>query len=102
MNRKKQIDAMVKVVQSPLIGWGLGELTERGIANAFYNEGYRKASEVAREIIAIIEQRIGRNTELKAGIQSSIWQSHYEGCIQAYTDIKEIIEQKYTESEDTK
>ena len=61
------------------------------------NKGYRKASEVAREIVSIIKQRIATNKERKEGMQSTIWQAHYEGCIQAYTDIKEIIEQKYTE-----
>ena len=62
------------------------------------NAECRMASEVAREIIAIIEQRISTNTERKKGLQSTIWQAHYEGCLQAYTDIKEIIEQKYTEN----
>lgn len=59
--------------------------------------GYAKASEVAREIVAIIEQRKSVNAERYKGVQNEVWQAIYKARDHAYNDIKEIIEQKYTE-----
>ena len=43
MNKDKQIEEMAKVLDYPSIVWGMGEITEKGIAEALYNAGYRKA-----------------------------------------------------------
>lgn len=67
----------------------------RHIAEALYNAGYRKQSEVVGEIISLIELRMAKNKENRKGVQSEVWQSIYEGREDAYKDIKEIIEQKY-------
>ena len=79
-------------------------------ATELYDKGYRKASEVAREIIAIIDRRIALNAKRVQGLDL-----YGKGLVRArdagYKDIKEIIQQKYigedknvttnTESEDT-
>ena len=52
---------------------------------------------VAREIIDIIEQRIEANDKLRIGVLDLGSYGRYQGRYEAYRDIKEIIEQKYTE-----
>ena len=52
-------------------------------------------SEVAREIIGIIEQRIEQNNARACGIRNEVVLSVYRGRNDGYRDIKEIIEQKY-------
>ena len=64
------------------------------IASHLYNEGYRKQSEIADDIIAIIEQSMARNIERLNGCQSDIWKVGYLAKNEAYQDIKEIIEQR--------
>ena len=56
-------------------------------------------TEVAREIIGIIEQRIELNNNRACGVHNEMVLSVYRGRNDGYRDIKEIIEQKYTEGE---
>ena len=65
------------------------------VANLIIDYDYRKASEVAEEIIAIIEVRLANNTESRKGVTSLHGKGFYEGRAYAYRDIKEIVEQKY-------
>lgn len=59
--RDKQIEEMAKVIKSSLDGLGSGNFNFTGdeistmFAKALYNAGYRKASDVAREIFEEIE-----------------------------------------------
>lgn len=53
-------------------------------------------SELAREIIDIIEQRTEQNNAHACGFRNEIVLSVYNGRNDGYRDIKEIIEQKYT------
>ena len=61
MSRDKQIEEMAKVIKSSLDGLGSGNFTFSGdgistmFAEALYNAGYRKSSEVAREIFEEID-----------------------------------------------
>ena len=57
-------------------------------------------SEVAREIVGIIDQRMKVNLERLNKPQSNIWKIGYQATNEAYQDIKEIIEQKYTEEKE--
>ena len=54
-------------------------------------------SDVASEIIDIIELRMEQNTKRLQGVCGVLGQGIYIGREEAYRDIKEIIEQKYTE-----
>ncbi len=111
MSRDKQIEEMAKVIgdadqrcyemdcdDCPLNTMELGLCKDKFLATDIYNAGYRKASEVAMEIIAIIEQRIEQNAKRLKGLDL-----YGKGLVRAresgYRDIKEIIEQKYTEGE---
>lgn len=77
---------------------GICNMSEAQRADQIMREqGYRKASEVAREILDIIERRLETNTYHSQGQQTSFWIGLYKGKKLAYNDIKEIIEQKYTE-----
>ena len=78
-----------------IINGGFIGVNSEGIARELYDEGYRKQSEIANDIIAIIEQRMVRNIERLNGCQSDIWKVGYLAENEAYHDIKEIIEQKY-------
>ena len=63
MNKEKQIDAMAKVYEEARLEanetlGSMNEGAEMWYAKAFYNAGYRKASEVAEEIFAEIERKL--------------------------------------------
>lgn len=47
MDKQKQIAEIKMVLDDPNIVWGEGERTERTIAEAFYEAGYRKIPEGA-------------------------------------------------------
>lgn len=82
-------------------------------AEKLTDKGYRKVdsvtfiggiveqmrAEVAREIIAIIEQRRSMNAESRKGVSNELWKTIFTSRDYAYRDIKEIIEHKYTEGE---
>lgn len=70
----------------------LEDINERDVENLRLAK-----AEVARDISGIIEQRMARNIERMNGCQSDIWKVGYLAENKAYQDIKEIIEQKYTE-----
>lgn len=54
-------------------------------------------AEVACEIIGIIDKRMELKTEQCKGVHNEIALGVYQGQLDAYRDIKEIIKQKYTE-----
>ena len=54
-------------------------------------------ADVAKDIIGIIEQRIASNDKLRLGVLDIGNYGIYRGREEAYRDIKEIVEQKYTE-----
>ena len=56
MSKDKQILKMQKVLSNSNIVYGMGEYTDIAISEAFYNAGYREASEVAREIFEELEK----------------------------------------------
>ena len=100
MSRDKQIKEMAKDIcvecSSPHC------IPRKNCSSWIYAEkavdkGYRKSADVAREIISIIEQRMTLNDNRLKGISEIMWQAIYNARIEAYRDIKEIIEQKYTE-----
>lgn len=115
MNRDKQIEEMAKDLQEThdydgCEAWHCGGCEyEKYGKNKFCSsikqaekmtaKGYRKASELFEEIVAIIEQRKAANAERYKGVQNEVWQTIYKAREHAYNDIKEIIEQKYTEGE---
>ena len=45
MSKEKQIEEIIKVLNSPSIRWGHGDTTDNDIAEELYNAGYRKQSE---------------------------------------------------------
>jgi len=94
MNKEKQIEELTNVL---IFTARCG--TYREVAEHLHNAGYRKASEVVREIIDIIERRMSINEERYKGVSNEVWQTIYKAREHAYKDLKEIIEQKYTESE---
>lgn len=91
MSRDKQIEEMAKVIKSSLDGLGAGDFNFTGdeisamFAEILYNAGYRKASDVAREIFAELEKIIEVDNEGKASFD--IREFHHK------------IEKKYTEGE---
>ena len=60
MNREKQIEEMAKIIhpycKAPCPNGGCIGCFSYRLSEALYNAGYRKASEVAREIFEEIEQ----------------------------------------------
>ena len=58
IKKNKQIEEIKKVLASDTIVWGRGEVTDSSIAEALYTAGYRKASDVAREVFEKIEEGI--------------------------------------------
>lgn len=54
---------------------------------------------LAREIIGIIDKRMEQKTEQCIGVRNEIVLGVYRGQLDAYRDVKEIIEQKYTEEQ---
>ena len=63
------------------------EMAQKALKNA--------KAEVAREIVSIIEKRMELNEKRSNGIHA-LMKYMYKGREDAYKDIKEIIEQKYT------
>ena len=85
-----------------------GHLILRPFFSGFRCEDYRRdrptadvapKSELAREIIDIVERRIENAVKTRRGIKDEFWEGVYCGRVEAYRDIKEIIEQKYTEEQ---
>ena len=70
----------------------LEDINERDVENLRLAK-----AEVAREIVGIIDNRMELKTEQCKGIHNEIVLNVYRGQYDAYRDIKEIIEQKYTE-----
>lgn len=98
---EKQIEEMARIIGAAIefdeLDFVMEEKTEiiaEKAAKTFYNAGYRKQSEIADDIIAIIEQSMARNIERLNGCQSDIWKVGYLAKNEAYQDIKEIIEQR--------
>ena len=90
MNRDKQIEEMARAIEQARIkaadttnsmNYGFGGW----YAKELYNAGYRKASDVAREIFEEIEENILGSHYLKS----------YEWNAEAYEELKK----KYTEGE---
>ena len=52
---------------------------------------------LARDIIGIMDKRMEQKTEQCIGVRNEIVLGVYRGQLDAYRDVKEIIEQKYTE-----
>ena len=94
MNRDKQIEEMAKIIGSraKVEVWSPLK-TDEQLAEEIYNAGYRKASEVAREIIDDIINYINENEvedcESKIG--------YYVGSY-ALNDFLNLLKKKYTES----
>ena len=63
------------------------EIAQKALTNA--------KAEVARDIIGIIDKRMELRNEQCKGIHNEIVLSVYRGQLDAYRDVKEIIEQKY-------
>ena len=107
MNKEKQIEEMASVLMANEIYETLmleAECPLSGmdcaiIAALLVSKGYRKASEVAREIIAIIERLIISNEYKSKGVNSEVWRTNYSARKEAFIDIKNIIKKKYTEGE---
>lgn len=103
--KKQQVDELATDIYSML----RSDTMSRAMASMLYDKGWKKQSEntpaadvapraeVAREIIAIIEQRLSNNANKRRNTESEFWWGIYQGREEAYKDIKEIIEQKYTE-----
>lgn len=67
MSKDKQIEEMAKVIKSSLDGLGsenfnfTGDEISTMFAEALYNAGYRKASDVAREIFEEIDKIVDKH-----------------------------------------
>ena len=103
MNKDKQIEEMASIIgdckSTP------DEICDKHLkcadckASRCYNAGYRKASEVAREIFAEIENKLQANMSGEFRGDSVEWFDYFE--LHLAEDIAEL-KKKYTESEDTK
>ena len=96
MIREKQIDEMAKVMCNDCAtSLAPCDLNKTGImcdackeqANALYNAGYRKASDVARETIEAIKDEVRKK---------EVWVSDFDGCayggyVIRITDLDDII-----------
>ena len=92
MSRDKQIEEMAKLLDCPSIVWGMGEITERGIAEALYNAGYRKASDVASDIIGEITRYVNSHQAFLTPIPMSE--------VIGFGEFLGELEKKYTEGDE--
>ena len=87
-------DRLIETIRAVPIAGKTYEEYVAAVAEKLIDEGDRKASEVAREIIAIIDRRIALNAKRVQGLDL-----YGKGLVRArdagYKDIKEIIQQKY-------
>ena len=115
MSKDKQIEEMAKVIKSSLDGLGSGNFNFTGneisamFAKSLYNAGYRKASEVAREIFEELLKDITHGLEIARSTRkkflhnierNNIWVYHYDGEIKALEGMECLIaelKKKYTE-----
>lgn len=92
MNREKQIEEMFNIIVDGIIdgednnGVPTGN-TCSNIAESIYAKGYRKAFEVARDIIEVIN----------ALREDCSLTEYHRGCNDALDDFKRALENKYTE-----
>ena len=92
MSRDKQIEEMAKII---------GDNTEQDTmwpeiydcANALYNAGYRKTSDIAREIFEEIENILDRHSIAYLKVGQICGEHYYDGVMQF--DIAEL-KKKYT------
>lgn len=106
MESKAQIESMAKLIcrglNSPYAHLSCencimnGSLCEyQKSAKILANAGCSQQSDIADELIGIIEQRESTNAYLAQGVHNDFWEGYRLGCAYAYRDIKEIIQQKY-------
>ena len=99
----KQIEEMAKVIKSSMDNLGCGNFNFTGdeistmFAKALYNAGYRKESEVAREIFGEIEKILLDNHIGHYKTTKDTWTYNFNNEI--LTEIAEL-KKKYTEGKD--
>ena len=91
MNREKQVEEMTKIIypycKAPCPNGGCIGCFDYRLSEAIYNAGYYKASEVAREIVKLIE-----------AVREEFSPTEYHrGYNDALDDFKKAIEKRYTE-----
>ena len=110
MNRDKQIEEMATTISNHLDGF----MTEADIdilAATLYNAGYRKASDVAREIFEEIEENLNNLIRYYKEKRKYVTEVEYNELEQRYCDIKirtfeerllkiAKLKKKYTEGEE--
>ena len=109
MNKEKQIEEMAKIFCGMKNGcdgcmWDKVHCYERNDAKALYNAGYRKASEVAREIFEEIERFLYMHFRFCKEEIGNDDTEYVKGRLELNTQIQNLIaelKKKYTESEDT-
>ena len=69
--RNKQIEEIIKVLNSPSIRWGHGDTTDNDIAEELYNAGYRKQSE--GEWISVDERFPEENTRVLVYLDETLY-----------------------------
>ena len=98
MSREKQIkemqNALIEIAEQPIMIEGLADWSDV-IAEALYNAGYRKASEVAREIIEDIVTLLEANWN---DIQHGLYWLTNGRCL-PLRELLQTVEKKYTEGE---
>lgn len=100
--RDKQIEEMAKVIKSSLDGLGSGNFNFTGeeistmFAKTLYNAGYRKASDVAREIFKEIEKLMNKldKRHIACGNPKQAW-----GVRSAMTELTELKKKYESEGE---
>ena len=99
MNRDKQIEEMARAICEHFVPNGCGRCPDcfcEGDALKLYNAGYRKASEVAREIFEEIEEVFRQHTDGGYYLNNA-WIPEY---LDPYTqDAVAKLKKKYTEGE---
>jgi purine nucleoside permease len=93
MSKDKQIEEMTKTildVDRSYYGMECDEIQAKVEANAIYNAGYRKASEVAEEIFAEIEKILDQKFSINHGVVL-ISKEEFAELKKKYTESKEKI-----------
>jgi hypothetical protein len=106
MNKDTQIKEMAKLMH---LNYDMPYEFAKGLTEFLIDEGWRKASEVAREIFECLLNDITRELEIARSIRkkyfhniekNNIWVYHYDGEIKALEDMECLIaelKKKYTE-----
>ena len=95
MSREKQIEEMAEIildVDRSYYGMECDEIQSKAEASAIYAKGYRKASEVAREMLEGIEKRLALENDIFERCASRLVSSGYvNGRSEAIGSIYGII-----------